>query len=226
MIRAAAARLVHPLVRPTALLLLTATACISSGMAFAEGATAAKKPDLAKGATISNTVCAACHAADGNAIGNAFPKLAGQHVAYLYKQLVNFKPVGDKPADRANGVMMGMSMPLSDEDMHNVAAYYAGQKLKPSTAKNKDTVALGQKIYRGGIAEKNVPACASCHSPDGAGIPSQYPHVAGQWAEYTQAQLVAFRSGERKNNVAMAEIAARLSDAEMKAVSDYIAGLR
>ncbi len=212
-----------PFLRPISLFLLT----VACSAALAEASAPAKKPDLAKGANLANTVCAACHGADGNTIGSGFPKLAGQHPEYLYKQLASFKPKpGATEPERANGIMMGFSMPLSDEDMHNVAAYYAGQKLKPATARNKDTVALGQKIYRGGIAEKNVPACSSCHSPDGAGMPIQYPRVGGQWAEYTEAQLVAFRSGTRKNNSVMATIAARLSDAEMKAVSDYIAGLR
>lgn len=211
------------ILRPVSLFLLTVTCSV----AFAETSPAAKKPDLAKGANLATTVCAACHAADGNTIGSGFPKLAGQHPEYLHKQLVNYKPkAGATEAERINAVMQGFSAPLTEEDMRNVSAYYAGQKLKPATARNKDIVALGQKIYRGGIAEKNVPACAACHSPTGAGLPIQYPRLGGQWAEYTEAQLVAFRSGTRKNNTAMSTIAARLSDAEMKAVSDYIAGLR
>ena len=198
-----------------------------SSAAFCEEPPAAKKADLGKGANLATTVCAACHSVDGNSIGKDFPKLAGQHETYLHKQLINFKPKeGAKDAERSNGIMMGMAMPLSDDDMRNVSAYYAGQKLKPVSAKNKDTVALGQKIYRGGIAEKGVPACAGCHSPTGAGIPAQYPRLAGQFAEYTETQLVNFRNGTRKNSVPMMDIALRLSDAEMKAVADYIAGLR
>ena len=110
--------------------------------------------------------------------------------------------------------------------MRNVAAYYAGQKLKPSAAKSKESVELGQKIYRGGIASKEVPSCAGCHSPNGAGIPAQYPRLAGQYADYTEAQLVSFRQGVRKNSAQMSTISARLSDVEIKAVSDYVAGLR
>ena len=122
--------------------------------------------------------------------------------------------------------MAGFAATLSDEDMRNLSAWFASQKLKPAAARNKDTVELGQKIYRGGIAAKSVAACAGCHSPNGAGIPAQYPRLGGQFAEYTEAQLVAFRQGARKNSAQMSAIAARLSDAEIKAVSDYIAGLR
>ena len=184
------------------------------------------KPDAAKGQAIATQVCAACHAADGNATAPVNPKLAGQHPEYLVKQLGNFKPKAGKEPERNNAIMTGFASQLSDDDMRNVAAYYAGQALKPAVAKNKQTVELGQKIYRGGIAEKGVPACAACHGPTGAGIPAQYPRVAGQWGEYTEAQLVAFRGGVRRNSAQMTTIAARMSDAEIKAVSDYIAGLR
>lgn len=208
----------------TALSLAAAMAGVSGAIAAEQSA---KKADLAKGGSIAQAVCASCHAADGNSIGNAYPKLASQHEAYLHKQLVNFKiQPGAQAAERASPEMAGFATMLSEEDMRNVAAYYASQTLKPSTARNKDLVALGQKIYRGGIAEKNVPACAGCHSPNGSGIPAQFPRLAGQFAEYTDKQLKAFRSGERKNNAMMTTISARLSDEEIKAVSDYIAGLR
>lgn len=185
------------------------------------------KPDPAKGQQIASQVCVACHAADGNSTIPANPKLAGQHPEYLHKQLKDFKPGADgKPAERANAVMAGFASTLSEQDMRNLAAYFASQTLKPSAARNKDIVELGQRIYRGGIASKNVPACAGCHSPNGAGLPVQYPALAGQFAEYTESQLVAFRQGTRKNSTQMTAIAARLSDAEIKAVSDYIAGLR
>jgi len=185
------------------------------------------KPDLEKGRQIAQQVCAACHGADGNSGSPANPKLAAQHADYLYKQLANFKvKEGAKQAERANAVMAGFAAMLSEADMRNVSAYYAAQTLKPSAAKNKELVELGQKIYRAGIADKNVPACAGCHSPNGAGLPAQYPRLQGQYAEYTEAQLVAFRQGERKNSAQMTAIAARMSDAEIKAVSDYIAGLR
>ncbi len=187
------------------------------------------KVDLAKGQKIATEVCAACHGADGNSIGPANPKLASQIPEYLAKQLMNFRPGKDnKPAERPNNIMAAFSTALSPEDMRSVAAYYAGQKLVPETAKDKKTIELGQKIFRGGIAEKQVPACAACHGPTGAGVPAQYPLLGGQYAEYIEAQLKAFRSGERANdpNRMMRMTAGRLSDAEIKAVANYIAGLR
>ena len=196
-----------------------------AGAAFAQGAPV--KIDAARGQQIATQVCAACHGADGNATSPANPKLAGQHADYLYKQLVNFVPkTGAKEAERANAIMAGFATTLSDEDKRNVSAFYASQAKKPSSARSKEMVELGQKIYRGGIPEKQVPSCSGCHGPSGAGIPAQYPRMAGQWAEYTESQLVQFRSGQRKNSAQMMAISARLSDLEIKAVSDYIAGLR
>ena len=193
----------------------------------ADGAKADSKADLTKGGAIAAQGCAACHGPDGNATGPTFPKIAGQNPTYLAKQLHNFKVAGDaKVPTRNNAIMGGYAAALSDTDIKNVSAYYASQVYKPATAKSKDTVALGEKIWRGGITEKAVPACAGCHSPNGAGIPVQYPRLAGQWGEYNEAQLTAFKTGTRKNNVAMAAIASRLSDAEIKAVADYAAGLR
>ncbi len=186
----------------------------------------AARPDPAKGQQIASTVCVACHGADGNSTITANPKLAGQHAAYLYKQLADFtKPADDKTA-RVSSVMAAFAGQLADADKRNVAAYFAAQKPAPGTAHNKDTLPLGQRIYRAGIPEKAVPACAGCHSPDGAGIPIQYPRLGGQHAEYTEAQLKALRDGTRRNSVPMVQIAARLSDAEIKAVADYIDGLR
>jgi cytochrome c553 len=186
------------------------------------------KGDAAKAQTIVTQVCAACHAADGNSQIAANPKLAGQIPEYLHKQLTNFKAAGGKNAERSNPVMAGMVANLSPEDMRNLAVYYSGQTAKPGTAKSKDLVALGQKIYRGGIAGKGVAACSSCHGPNGAGIPSQYPRVSGQHAEYVEVQLKAFRSGERANdpNSSMRMVAVKLSDREIQAVADYVAGLR
>lgn len=186
------------------------------------------KGDAAKGQAAANQICAACHGADGNSQIAVNPKLAGQIPEYLYKQLVNFKAAAGKKAERDNPVMAGMVASLSTEDMRNLAAYYAGQTAKPGTAKSKDLVALGQKIYRGGIVGKGVAACASCHGPNGAGMPAQYPRLAGQHAEYTEAQLKAFRAVERVNdpNSAMRDVAGNLSDREIQGVSDYIAGLR
>ncbi len=181
----------------------------------------AAKPDLAKGAASFGQVCAACHAADGNSVIGANPKLAGQHPEYLVKQLQEFKS-----GKRANAVMSGMAAVLSDDDMRNVAFWLASQKPANGAAKDKELVALGERIYRGGIADRQIAACAGCHSPNGAGIPAQYPRLSGQHAEYTATQLKSFRSGERKNSAQMTGVAAYLTDKEIAAVSDYIAGLR
>lgn len=200
------------------------TLAFSAGsLALAQDAPAAapKKVDPAKGQAIATQVCAACHAADGNAVGNAFPKLAGQHAEYLYKELTNFKS-----GERANAIMGPYAAALSDDDMHNVAAYFATQVQKPADAHDKELADQGRKIYRAGIAERGVPACASCHSPNGAGLPIQYPRLSGQWEEYALAQLTAFKGGVRNNNGPMTSIAQRLSEDEMKAVADYVAGLR
>ena len=131
-----------------------------------------------------------------------------------------------KSGKRKNAVMLGFASALSDKEMVDVAAFYASKKAKEGFAANKDTVALGEKIYRGGIAAKAVPACAGCHSPNGAGIPAQYPRLSGQHADYTKAQLTAFRQGDRTNSAQMTAIASILSDKEIAALSDYIAGLR
>ncbi|WP_323121882.1 c-type cytochrome [Burkholderia alba] len=197
-------------------------------MAEAKAADAAK-PDLDRGKAIAGQVCASCHGVDGNSATGAFPKLAGQHPEYLVKQLNDFKTQpGAKGPVRHNAVMVGFAGALNEQDMRNVAAYYGSQTAKPGTARNAATVPVGQKIYRGGIAEKGVPACASCHGPTGQGIPIQYPRLSGQWADYTVAQLTAFQqgAGARNNNEPMHQIASRLSDSEVKAVADYIAGLR
>ena len=206
--------------KPFALLLSCLLAAASATTALAEEAKASAKPDLAKGQATSTNVCAACHTNDGSRGSPANPILQGQHPEYLAKQLAEFKS-----GKRANAVMQGMSMTLSEADMKNVAAYYAGKQAKAGFAKNKELVALGEKIYRGGVAERSIPACAGCHSPSGAGIPAQYPRLAGQHADYTEAQLVAFRGGVRNNNLQMTGVAAKLNDKEIKAVADYIAGL-
>jgi cytochrome c553 len=183
--------------------------------------TAVPKADAKKGEAIASGVCGACHTADGSRGSPANPILQGQHPEYLAKQLAEFKS-----GVRKNAVMAGFAATLSEDDMRNVAAFYSGKQAKPGFAKDKTLVALGEKIYRGGIAEKKVPACAGCHAPNGAGIPAQYPRLGGQHADYTEAQLNAFRGGVRGNNAQMTAIAAKLSDREIKAVSDYIAGLR
>jgi len=191
-----------------------------AGSALAAETKPAAKPDPAKGQALAQ-VCVACHTADGSRGSPANPILQGQHPEYIVKQLQEFKS-----GKRKNAVMMGFASGLSDEDMRHIAAFYAGKAAKPGAAKNKDTIRLGEKIYRGGILEKNVPACAGCHGPTGSGIPAQYPRLGGQHADYTEAQMTAFRAGARANNAQMMTIASRMSDLEIKAVSDYIAGLR
>ncbi len=197
-------------------------------MAQATEKAVAVKVDAAKGQQVAAQICAACHGPDGNSPVAANPKLAGQHPAYLYKQLKNFKAEGAKTAERPNPIMGGMVAALSDQDMKNVAAWFASQTQKGEQAKDAKTVELGQKLYRAGNAAKGLPACGACHGPTGAGIPAQFPRIGGQFGEYTEAQLKAFRAGERANdpNGMMRVIALKMTDAEIKAVSDYVAGLR
>lgn len=170
---------------------------------------------------IVQNVCAACHAANGNSVISLNPKLAGQHPEYLLKQLKNFAE-----GTRANAVMSGMVANLTAEDMQNLAQYFAKQPVALAKAKSNGKGSLGEKIYRGGIAATQVPACASCHGANGAGIPKQYPRLASQHADYTYQQLQAFRTGTRANAPMMAVIATKMTDAEMQAVADYMQGLR
>ena len=179
------------------------------------------KPDLAKGSAVFGQVCVACHAADGNSTTPANPKLAQQHPEYLVKQLQEYKS-----GKRDNAIMKGMAAGLSDDDMRNIGFWLAAQKAMPGAATDKDLVTLGERIYRGGIPDRQIAACAGCHSPNGAGIPAQYPRLSGQHADYTATQLKLFRDGTRANNLQMAGVAAKMNDREIKAVSDYIAGLR
>nr|WP_312379181.1 c-type cytochrome [Delftia acidovorans] len=183
---------------------------------------ALSKADIVNGKVIFNDKsCAACHGADGNSSISTNPKLAQQHPEYLFKQLQEFKS-----GERNSPVMSGMAAQLSEQEMRDVAWFLGAQRIKPGIAKEKDLVTLGERIYRGGIADRNIPACAACHSPDGAGIPVQYPRLGGQHADYIAAQLMAFRDGIRLNSRPMAGVATRLNDREIKALSDYIAGLR
>ena len=205
-----------------------ALVCVMMCAAPAAGAEPQAKADPAKGQSIVNKVCAACHGADGNSPTPVNPKLAGQIPEYIQKQLGNFKSTPGKKAERDNPVMASMAAGLSPEDMRDVAAYFAMQSAKPGAAKHPETLALGRKIWRGGDASRGIPACAACHGAAGAGLPAQYPRLAGQYPEYIEAQLKAFRAGERRNdaNKSMQSIASRMSDPEIRAVADYIAGLR
>jgi cytochrome c553 len=200
-----------------------------SSIAYAAEGQKAAKADATKGEALytngdasRNIVsCVSCHGAAGNSTIVQNPKLAAQHESYIYKQLADFKT-----AQRNNPIMTPIAKGMTDEEMRNIAAYLDKQTPKPGAAKNKDTVEMGKKIFRGGIAEKNVPACAACHAPNGAGIPAQFARLAGQHQDYTAAQLIAFRSGARKNSPQMTTIAKRLADDEIQALSDYIAGLK
>jgi cytochrome c553 len=189
--------------------------------AAASAAPKVAKPDLVKGEQAYTAVCAACHGADGNSAIPANPKLAQQHPEYLVKQLKEFKE-----GKRANPIMQGFAATLTEDDMRNISYWASAKQAKAGFAKDKELVALGERIFRGGIAERQIAACAGCHSPNGAGIPSQYPRLSGQHADYTALQLTAFRDGKRNNNAQMTGVAAKMNDREIRAVSDYIAGLR
>ncbi len=209
------------MIRTTALAVLLAAS-------FPAFATEQAKPDLAKAKEIAEGVCVACHGADGNSPAAANPILAGQMPEYLYKQLSNFKAAEGKPAVRSNPIMGGMVAALSDEDMRSLSVYFSQQKMKPSVAKEEKLLAQGKTLWRMGDFEKGVPACAGCHGPAGAGLPVQYPRLAGQYAEYTASQLKTFRNHERANDSekVMRTIAGKLSDHQIDALAEYAAGLR
>jgi len=198
------------------------------GVQAADAAKAAPKGDAARGQAVAATVCAACHGPDGNSPAAANPKLAGQHADYLYKQMNNFKAAEGKQPERTNAIMNGMIAAFDEGQMRDMAAYFAAQSQKGETAKSRETIELGQKLYRAGDQAKGLPACAACHGPAGAGMPAQFPRIGGQYAEYTESQLKAFRDGARANdpNKMMRMVAIKMTDAEIKAVADYIAGLR
>ena len=187
------------------------------------------KPDLAKAQEIVKGVCSACHGLDGNSITPVNPKLAGMPAEYITLQLTHFKA-----GIRVNPVMRGMASTLSPEDMKSLGILFSGQKPKPLAAKDATLLKAGQALFRGGDAAAGIPACAACHGPDGSGVPKNYPRLAGQYADYTYAQLKAFKSGERGadkdgkdvNGRIMAAIAGKMTDAQMRAVTEYTSGLR
>lgn len=207
----------------TAAALAVALAVPATASAADEKAAAPKvvKPDLIKGGESYAAVCAACHGADGNSGTPSQPKLSQQHPEYLVKQLQEFKS-----GKRNDPIMKGFAAAMSEEDMRNVSYWVTAQKAKPGFAKDKDLVTLGERIYRGGLPDRQIAACAGCHSPNGAGIPAQYPRLSGQHADYTEKQLKTFRDGGRQNSPQMSQVASKLNDREIRAVSDYIAGLR
>jgi cytochrome c553 len=186
-------------------------------------AAAAPLGDAARGQATATGVCAACHGPDGNSPIPVNPSLAGQHPEYLYKQLRNYKS-----GERQNPIMNGIAATLSEEQMRDTAAYFASQKPRGGSASDAKLASAGQKLYKGGNTKSGVAPCAGCHSPTGAGIPVQYPRLKGQHTAYTVAQLQAFRAGQRANdpNSMMRSIASKLTDAEMGALAEYIAGLK
>ena len=211
------------MIRTTAIVLVSMACCSFS--AAQEGKI---KTDLAKAKKIAETVCVACHNADGNSPTSANPILAGQGADYLFKQLTEFKAAEGKTAVRNNPIMAGMTAALSVEDMKSLSVYFSQQKMKPSAASSDKLVEAGKHLWRKGDFERGIPACGGCHGHAGAGLPVQYPRLAGQYAEYTELQLKNFRGEERSNDPErmMRTIAEKLSDKQIKALADYIAGLR
>jgi cytochrome c553 len=203
-------------------------AAASFGVQASDAHAPSTKGDASRGKGIAETVCVGCHGADGNSPSSANPKLAGQHADYLYKQMKEFKSANGKPADRVNPVMNGMIAAYDESQMRDIATHFAAQTQKGEASKLRETIEQGQKLYRAGDMSKGLPACAACHGPTGSGIPAQFPRIGGQFAEYTEAQLKGFRDGSRANdpNKMMRMVALKMTDAEIKAVADYIAGLR
>ena len=222
---------------------LFASSLLLSSAAWVQAADASagpEKPDVKAGETLYKegdpargiVACISCHGLGGNSELPVNPNLAAMSHEYIYKQLVEFQPRedGSAPRQAANGapsVMTGLATPLTIQDMLNLSLYLAEQPLtKPAAASSKDLVARGEEIWRGGIRDRSVPACAACHGANGEGIPSQYPRLSGQFASYLEDQLILFRAGHRGNSEMMIQIAARMSDDDIKAVADYAAGLR
>ena len=208
---------------------IMALVLLAGATVTAQAETAPLKGDAAQAQPIVNQVCAACHAADGNSAAPANPKLAGQPAEYITKQLKNFKDAAKEPnkdGARKSAVMSAMTATLSDQDMLNLGAYYSEKSIKSGSAKLPYDA--GKKVYQGGNSGTGVPACAACHGPTGAGIPSQFPRLGGQHSDYILAQLKAFRSGDRVNDAGkmMRTIAGKMSDQEMLAVANYVSGLK
>ncbi len=211
-----------------ALLLAVAATRAADGAAplFEVSAIAPSAAQLAHGKQLAQT-CAACHGMDGNATSTQFPKLASQRSGYIVQELTHFKPSPGKKPERVNAIMNGIASTLSPQDMRDLADYYSRQTIKPAIATHAKWVKIGEGIWRGGIANRMVPACAACHGPQGLGLPGEYPRLAGQWSEYVATQLHAFRTGARGGNKApMHDIASRMSDRQIRDVSDFVAGLR
>jgi cytochrome c553 len=198
---------------------VAAMALVYAGAAAA-AAPEAPKADLQRGQQIATTVCAACHGPTGTSTAPANPHLAGQHAEYIAAQLAAFKS-GARPSP----IMAGMAAGLSPEDMASLGAWYQSQKPAVAVARDKSLAIRGQQIWRAGLKSTGVPACAGCHGAAGKGIPAQYPRLAGQYPELTFGWLKAYANGTRAHTV-MSAVAVRLSENDMKAVSEYAAGLR
>ena len=182
--------------------------------------------DAKKGAALAQGLCAACHASDGNSVIPANPILAGQHYTYLKNQLNYFQvKQGEDKAKRENAVMLGIASGLSSDDIDNLAAYYSQQKIKPSYTSNLELAKVGEAVYKAGDNSKGIPSCSSCHGPRGLGVPGQFPRISGQHATYTASTLKSYKNGSRANNKQMMEISSRLTEAQINALAEYLAGL-
>lgn len=181
-------------------------------------------PGDAEAGKAASQPCMACHGTDGNSANPQWPKIAGQHAKYLTESLMAYKS-----GDRQNALMAGQSAMLSEQDMKNLSAYYAGQTMQPGVA-SEDAVSAAEGLYRAGDSERGIPACLACHGPKGKGNPATgWPRVAGQHAEYTAISLRAYRAGERNvsaNGQMMTAVAQELTDAEIQALASYLAGLQ
>ena len=190
-----------------------AASMLACTLAYAAGDAAAGKA--------KSVACAACHGPDGNSVNPEWPKLAGQHPAYLVEQLRAFKE-----GRRKNATMAPMAVNLSEQDMQDLAAYFSNQVLNLTGAANAKLAKQGERLYRGGIAKRQVAACTGCHGPSGQGIPPRFPRLSGQHAAYATQQLLAFKAGRRPSDAdIMTTIAFRLSEQEIRALAEYLSGL-
>ena len=186
----------------------------------------ANATDAKKGAALAQGLCAACHASDGNSVIPANPILAGQHYTYLKNQLNYFQvKEGEDKAKRENAVMLGIASGLSSDDIDNLAAYYSQQKIKPSYASNLELAKVGEVVYKAGDDSRGIPSCSSCHGPRGLGVPGQFPRISGQHATYTASTLKSYKNGSRANNSQMMAISSRLTEVQINALAEYLAGL-
>ena len=182
--------------------------------------------DAKKGAALAQGLCAACHASDGNSVIPSNPILAGQHYSYLKNQLNYFQvKEGENKAKRENAVMLGIASGLSSDDIDNLSAYYSQQKIKPSYASNIELAKAGEVVYKAGDDTRGIPSCSSCHGPRGLGVPGQFPRISGQHATYTASTLKSYKNGSRANNNQMMEISSRLTEGQINALAEYLAGL-